>query len=965
MQPLRLKDSILMKKGWVTMKKISSALLALLVLLLHVHIAEASASMTVWTDNALVRYFKDSPMPAGASQSITLHAAKNEYESSQILLRSNSSFTTNSVTFTNLTSGSNTIDSSNLSYKFQDYMHFNNYGNKDWPDPLSNNKTQNTAANTTQGIWVTTYVPKGSAAGTYTGSATVNTTAGNFTVNISLIVYNVQIPDAKDGVFSYGTWNTQVLRWADHSLETSDYIQEQYGYTKFSTEWWSLIGKMADNMKETRQTMVTVPLDLILFGNGTALNNNGTYTFGWDKFDKFVQTFIDRGNIKILRGFSLLEAYFDNPRVFVIEKDANGILTIRHEDVNSAPSNNFLNQMLPALKAHLDAKGWTNMWRQSISDEAKNGSDYQYAVNKLRTYFGASAKTIDAILDRHLPFEGNINTWIPVTDYYQNNKAYFDSRQAAGDEVWTYVCVVPLPSDGWMNRFIDVPYSDPRMLIWGNYKFGLNGFYHWGYDYWNTTDGYGLNPNSLGPWGDGFIIYPDPANANVKTSVRALATRDGIEDYELFKILERKDADIAQSIADAIVTGFNKYNKDPNAILAKRMELLSAAADKLPVGTKYEAENAALTGAQTSTNGSGYSGTGFVRLIDNPGDKVSFKVQSHTAGSHKVIYKYSNGMGADQTLGVYVNGTFVKNVTFPATGYWDTTWSALSDSLNLATGSNTIELKYASGNGFVDPDYIVVYEDNAVKFEAENAAMIGAEVSSKGSGYSGTGFARLIDAPGDSVTFSVYNAVYGIHQVDIRYANGMGSNQSLGLYANGTFIKNVIFPSTGTWDTVWGTLTENVKLNAGSNTIELKYGSGNGFVDPDYIVVYNGAKYEAENATLAGAEVSSNGSGFSGSGFVRLIDTVGDKASFAVTVAAGGTHRVDIRYSNGMGSNQSLGLYVNGTLMKNVIFPPTGTWDTTWGTLSENINLNTGSNTIELKYGTGNGFVDPDYILVF
>ncbi|MCM3339316.1 hypothetical protein M3650_11875 [Paenibacillus sp. MER TA 81-3] len=49
-------------------------------------------------------------------------------------------------------------------------------------------------------------------------------------------------------------------------------------------------------MNETRQSMVTVPLDLILFGDGTALDDDGNYTFGWDKFDKFVETFVERGS---------------------------------------------------------------------------------------------------------------------------------------------------------------------------------------------------------------------------------------------------------------------------------------------------------------------------------------------------------------------------------------------------------------------------------------------------------------------------------------------------------------------------------------------------------------------------------------------------------------------------------------------------------------------------------------------
>lgn len=693
------------------MKKTVSLILCFLMMFISVPAAfGASPSTKVWTGSALERFFKDSYMPPGANRTITFHAAQNEYESYQILIRSRDAFTTTGVSFTNLVNGSKKIDAGNLSYRFQDYMHFNNYGNIDWPDPLSNNAVQMAEADTTQGIWVTVYVPKDAAAGDYKGKATVHTTAGDFPVDIKLTVYDVQIPDTKDGAFSYGTWNTLALRWADHSLETSDYIKEQYGYEPFSEEWWNLIGKMADNMRETKQSMVTVPLDLILFGEGTALDDQGTYTFGWDKFDRFVQSFVDQGNIKILRGFSLLEAIWDNPRVFVIEKDAQGQLTIRHEDVGSQPANNFLDQMLPALKAHLDEKGWTQMWRQSISDEAHNGDTYAYAVNKLRQYFGDSVKTIDAFLDQHDPYVGNVHTWIPITNYYQDNQAFFNSRIAAGEEVWTYVCIVPLPSDGWMNRFVDSPPVDPRLLIWGNFKYGLNGFYHWGYNYWNTTDGFGLNPESLGPWGDGFIIYPDKENASVKTSVRGYATRDGIEDYEIFNMLKQTSPDLAQSIVDSVVQGFNRYSKDPNLVLAKRIELLKAAAALPQVAGKYEAEAAQITGGEVGTYGSGYSGDGYVRVINALGDKVTFTVNAPSTGDYKLIVKYSNGMGKDQSLGLLVNGEFVNNTVYPQTGSWDTTWSTKTEDIRLGAGDNAVEFKFLSGNGFVDIDYIALYK---------------------------------------------------------------------------------------------------------------------------------------------------------------------------------------------------------------------------------------------------------------
>jgi hypothetical protein len=86
----------------------------------------ASAATTVWTDSSRVNIFQDTTKPSGASTSISLIAAKNEYEAAQILFRSDTAATISSVFFTNLTSGANTIAASNIQYKFVEYVYYAN-----------------------------------------------------------------------------------------------------------------------------------------------------------------------------------------------------------------------------------------------------------------------------------------------------------------------------------------------------------------------------------------------------------------------------------------------------------------------------------------------------------------------------------------------------------------------------------------------------------------------------------------------------------------------------------------------------------------------------------------------------------------------------------------------------------------------------------------------------------------------
>lgn len=110
--------------------------------------------------------------------------------------------------------------------------------------------------------------------------------------------------------------------------------------------------------------------------------------------------------------------------------------------------------------------------------------------------------------------------------------------------------------------------------------------------------------------------------------------------------------------------------------------------------------------------------------------------------------------------------------------------------------------------------------------EAEEAQMLGgASIASDHSGYSGSGFTAGLQAPGASVTFTTDVDTAGTVPVHVRYANGPNPFQgtkTMSLYVNGAKVGPVEFPSTGDWKT-WSTLTLDVALEAGTNTLTLRY----------------------------------------------------------------------------------------------------------------------------------------------
>ncbi len=126
--------------------------------------------------------------------------------------------------------------------------------------------------------------------------------------------------------------------------------------------------------------------------------------------------------------------------------------------------------------------------------------------------------------------------------------------------------------------------------------------------------------------------------------------------------------------------------------------------------------------------------------------------------------------------------------------------------------------------------------------------------------------------------------------------------------------------------------------------------------------------YEAESATLSGGCVKqTDHTGYTGTGFVGGY-TDGNKGNaatqFTVNAAAAGNYNVTLRYANGNGSTKTLSLYVNNTKIKQISLNATANWDS-WGTQTETVALNQGSNTIRYKFDSADsGNVNVDNISV-
>jgi len=239
------------------------------------------------------------------------------------------------------------------------------------------------------------------------------------------------------------------------------------------------------------------------------------------------------------------------------------------------PPDKGLALMLADLDRHLQERGWQDKAMVHISDEP--------TIYKLKSYceiadfihkHAPHIKIIEAI--ETTGFGNCLDVWVPKLSHLANWYDECKAQQAMGSELWFYTCCHPYGR--FMNRFIDFPLIETRLLFWLNWKYRLDGYLHWGLNRWTEKPFEDVGDDL--PPGDRYIIYPGkdgPIN-----SIRWEAQREGLQDYEYFWLLAQKTKEIKEKFGNAanfidenqrsdeicrmVIRSFTEYETDPKKL---------------------------------------------------------------------------------------------------------------------------------------------------------------------------------------------------------------------------------------------------------------------------------------------------------------------------------------------------------------------------------------------------------------
>ncbi len=411
------------------------------------------------------------------------------------------------------------------------------------------------------GLWLTARVPFDAPPGEYRGTVTITLSYWGdlLTVPVRLTVHAATLPTEP----TCGVENWFVLAS----------VARQHEVAWWSDEFWTLAEAYLRNMAAHRQTHIVVPMyELIDFH----LDADGALAMDWARFDRYVEMALGAG-LRQLSGNHLATYTYDNKKFKAAVHTfqvVDGQVVYRLFEGRTKRAQEWLAWFLPQLQAHLAERGWLDRWWQHVRDEPCGvEKDYAAIWRAIRQYAPAF-RTIDAL---HGPIVKACDCWVPQLAEWGQFLDFFQARQQAGDQVWTYVCCEP--TGKYANRFIDQQSVLPRLIFWIMARYGATGYLHWGY---NWTDGpvseidtTGFLP-AQGPVqsGDCCVVYPGPHGP--RDSIRWEMQREGLQDYELLRLLAAEDPKKADAIAARLVKGFDEYNTDVVAFRAARRALLRA-----------------------------------------------------------------------------------------------------------------------------------------------------------------------------------------------------------------------------------------------------------------------------------------------------------------------------------------------------------------------------------------------------
>lgn len=434
--------------------------------------------------------------------------------------------------------------------------------------PIENNrvliKRQNYYA-----LWITVDLPKDTDAGDYEINIKLKKDGETISENIfGLHVINAVLPEQK---LIYTQWFH------------SDSIANYYKIPVFCEKFWALVESFIKAAVHTGVNMLltpvfTPPLDTEIGGERLTVQlvdvklENGKYSFGFNRFIRWVRLAQKCGikYFEISHLFSQWGAKY-TPKIVAEVNGSQKRIFGWETSADSIEYAEFLSAFIPQLIKVIRSLGIEKSTFFHISDEPNEDQIESYSRSKSTVApLLEDFPIIDALSDYSFYESGIINNPIPCTNDIES------FIEKGFPHPWTYYCCGQ--GGKLSNRFFGMPLSTTRIIGFQLFKYGIEGFLQWGFNFYNSQyslrsiDPFAVtDADSAFPSGDSFTVYPGKSGAI--ESVRSEVFFQALQDMRALTLLcDRigKKRTIAAVEADFGIITFFDYPRGTEKMLKLR-----------------------------------------------------------------------------------------------------------------------------------------------------------------------------------------------------------------------------------------------------------------------------------------------------------------------------------------------------------------------------------------------------------
>ncbi|GIP17465.1 hypothetical protein J40TS1_31070 [Paenibacillus montaniterrae] len=328
----------------------------------------------------------------------------------------------------------------------------------------------------------------------------------------------------------------------------ADCLATHYEVEMFSEAHWQLIERYIDTAARHGINMIltplfTPPLDTEVGGERPTvqlvdvIKDGDHYQFGFDKLERWT-ILCERLGVNYFEYAHLFTQWGAKhaPKVMAVENGEQRRIFGWDTDASSPEYRSFLSQFLPELVQFIRARKLERRCYFHISDEPHSEHLEQYRDNRaFLEQFLSDFPIIDALSDYAFYEQGIVGIPIPANDHME------PFISGGVKPLWTYYCVAQELEVS--NRFFSFPSARNRIIGIQLYKYNIEGFLHWGYNFWYTQ----FSRKAIDPFkitdaglafcsGDAYLVYP--GEDGPIESIRMEVLYEALQDLRALKLLE-------------------------------------------------------------------------------------------------------------------------------------------------------------------------------------------------------------------------------------------------------------------------------------------------------------------------------------------------------------------------------------------------------------------------------------------